>query len=84
MMGECWQARRLLLVLFVVLALSVQASPFDGRADGWDDDSGTSKMTAAFEVDGEVRHDWGQSNLREWDGAVIAPGIAIMHVVPHS
>ena len=50
MMGECWQARRLLLVLFVVLALSVQASPFDGRADGWDDDSGTSKVTAAFEV----------------------------------
>ena len=32
---------------------------------------------APFEVDGEVRHDWAQNNLREWDGAVLHPAFLL-------
>ena len=55
----------MMLMLAFVLVVGVAASGDDGDDD---DDEGTTK--AAFEVDGEVRHDWGQNNLREWDGHV--------------
>jgi len=57
------------LLLSIAVAFAVGATAAD---DDWDDEEGTSKVTAPFEVDGEVRHDWGQDNLREWDGAVFS------------
>jgi hypothetical protein len=62
---------RLLHVLLagsVIMAVGVAGS---GDDDWGDDDEGESPTTAPFEVDGEVRHDWGQTNLRQWDGAVL-------------
>ena len=57
-----------LLVGSIILATGVVGF---GDDDWGDDDEGTSRTKAPFEVDGEVRHDWGQNNLREWDGAVL-------------
>ena len=62
--------RQVLLACSVLLAVGVT-----GISDeGWDDDEdeARSRTSAPFEVDGEVRHDWGQDNLREWDGAVFS------------
>ena len=58
------------LVLALILVVSIAASDDSDWDD--DDDEGARKVTAPFEVDGEVRHDWGHSNLRAWDGAVCA------------
>ena len=62
--------RRSLLALGFVLAVVVRADKFGSGDESSDEEAGTSRVSAHFEVDGEVRHDWGQSNLREWDGAV--------------
>lgn len=61
------KAWRMILMLVFVLVVGVAAS---GDDDDDEEEEGTTR--AAFEVDGEVRHDWGQNNLREWDGHVRA------------
>ena len=66
-MARSWQQP---LVLSFILVVSIAASDDSDWDD--DDDEGARKVTAPFEVDGEVRHDWGHSNLRAWDGAVCA------------
>jgi len=61
-----------LVALSAALAVGVAATDsedWDGD-DADDGDGAARRVTAPFEVDGEVRHDWGQSNLRAWDGAV--------------
>ena len=65
--------RRSLLALGFVLAVVVRADKFGSGDESSDEEAGTSRVSAHFEVDGEVRHDWGQSNLRAWDGAVRRP-----------
>ena len=70
--GACRAWRSALVALSAALVVGVAAT----ESEDWDGDDGDGagrRVTAPFEVDGEVRHDWGQSNLRAWDGAVRRP-----------
>jgi hypothetical protein len=52
-------------------ALVVVVAAID--SEGWEDEDGDGvgrRVSAPYDVDGEVRHDWSQGNLRTWDGAV--------------
>ena len=64
-----------MLACSVILVVGVVGM---GDGEEWDDDDEeTSRTSAPFEVDGEVRHDWAQNNLREWDGAVLHPAFLL-------
>jgi hypothetical protein len=52
-------------------ALVVVVAAID--SEDWEDEDGDGagrRVSAPYDVDGEVRHDWSQGNLRTWDGAV--------------
>jgi hypothetical protein len=55
----------------IVAALVVGVAATD--SGDWEDEDGDGagrRVAAPYDVDGEVRHDWSQGNLRTWDGAV--------------
>ena len=63
------QWRSVLIALSTALVVVVAAID----SEDWEDADGDGvgrRVTAPYDVDGEVRHDWSHGNLRTWDGAV--------------